>query len=250
MLENPWFERDDGAVFIELNLSRGGAAFRNVAATTGYIYGTLFTDGIVYYAADNVTPLGIEIGAQFDMPYALIRAQATSGAYQIQLIIITVETSNGAFLTISGWSDFRQQFEMEDIMWQIIETAEVICYVDCFEGYIIPAYVNHEHIEEVANIQTQLADGEITEDEAQTRLDAIVSEIGAGGLAWIVRNIPVYDTERGEWLSFNSYAIELGQESGVPEDSRLAQDPVGVGVDLFLGNYDPAEVLVGHLLWG
>ena len=98
-----------------------------------------------------------------------------------------------------------------------------------------PSQVTEADLKQVRSIQEELASGQLDADEAESRLGAIALRIGKDGLAWILRKLPIYDAASGEWTSLEGYATDFALESGVAADSRLATDPVGVGVDLFLG---------------
>lgn len=106
-----------------------------------------------------------------------------------------------------------------------------------------PSQVTEADIRQVRSIQEELTSGELDEDEAESRLEAVALQIGGDGLAWILRRLPIYDDATGEWTSLEQYAADLALESDVDADSRLATDPVGVGVDLFLGDYDSGDLL-------
>lgn len=99
-----------------------------------------------------------------------------------------------------------------------------------------PATVGATHIERVEAIAHQVASGSISQGDTERQLEAIATEVGKAGFAWLVRNVPMYNTETKEWHSFDSYSKDLARQSGVSRDSRLARDPVGVGVDLMFGN--------------
>ena len=77
--------------------------------------------------------------------------------------------------------------------------------------------------------------GSVSDAEIEAGFIEFVAEIRKEALTWIVRNMPVYDAGSGTWSSFESFAIGLGHDSGVPPDSRLARDPVGTATDLAFG---------------
>lgn len=108
---------------------------------------------------------------------------------------------------------------------------------------LIPLGVSQSRMYEVGGIYAQVASGEMNEGEAQKELDEIAREIGKSALAWIVGRMPVYSAEGGRWQSFDEYARDFAGDSGLDPDSRLAQDPVGVGVDLMFGDPSVDDIL-------
>jgi hypothetical protein len=58
-----------------------------------------------------------------------------------------------------------------------------------------------------------------------------------------LRRVPVCSPDTLRWMTLEGYLHDFGQEAGIDPTSRLAQDPVGVGVDLFFGTYEPEDVL-------
>jgi hypothetical protein len=107
-----------------------------------------------------------------------------------------------------------------------------------------PPQVLNWHIEQVLEIQRQVAAQEISRKEAENRLDDLLLEIGTDGLAWITRRVPVYDGQSGHWLSFGQYADNLVDASAVDPAARFASDPVGTTTDLLYGDYDSTDDLV------
>lgn len=91
------------------------------------------------------------------------------------------------------------------------------------------------YVEEVSSISTRAVSGEIGESEARRELVGIAGEIGADSLAWVMRRVPIYRVETGQWQSTDSYLKEEAARSGIDPDSRLAQDPIAVGIDLMFG---------------
>jgi len=106
-----------------------------------------------------------------------------------------------------------------------------------------PAQVTDVHIEQILRIQEQVANGEINRSDAEAQLDEIASEIGADALAWIVRRVPVYDSERDRWVTFDDFLRDWSIDYEMDADSRFAQDPVGTAADLMFGNYTTEELL-------
>ena len=100
----------------------------------------------------------------------------------------------------------------------------------------LPVGVTEHQIRQVLAISSQARSGEISKEEAEASLLQVMVEVRTEALTWIVRNMPVYDANDGTWSSFETYAIELGHDSGVPPDSRLARDPVGTAIDLAFGD--------------
>ena len=96
-------------------------------------------------------------------------------------------------------------------------------------------------------IQRDVASGLINETQAEQQLNRLVSEIGADGLAWITRRVPIYDGQTGRWISFGQYADNMVDDAGVDPDTRFAQDPVGTTADLMFGNYESVDEIIEWL---
>jgi len=107
----------------------------------------------------------------------------------------------------------------------------------------LPSNVTDSDVQRVRDAYARAWDGELDQTQLGAELDDISARIGKDALAWIVRNLPLYDAQTSTWQSFNGYAKNLGKESGVPSDSRLGRDPVGTAVDLMYGNPSPDEIL-------
>jgi len=107
--------------------------------------------------------------------------------------------------------------------------------------------VTNAHIEQAQAIQRDVASGLINETQAEQQLNRLVSEIGADGLAWITRRVPIYDGQTGRWISFGQYADNMVDDAGVDPDTRFAQDPVGTTADLMFGNYESVDEIIEWL---
>ena len=102
--------------------------------------------------------------------------------------------------------------------------------------------VSDEHISQTLYVQSQVSRGMMSESQAEYQLENIYAETGKDAFAWVVRHVPVYDADTG-WHTFDDWAQDFAGTSGVDESSRLYNDPVGVGVDLFFGNPSTDQML-------
>ena len=99
-----------------------------------------------------------------------------------------------------------------------------------------PSGVTEETLYAANRVAMAVQNGEMTKAEAERSLLDVVVGLRRDAVTWIVRNMPVYDQTDGTWSSFETYAIELADDSGIPPNSRLATDPVGTAVDLAFGD--------------
>jgi hypothetical protein len=104
-----------------------------------------------------------------------------------------------------------------------------------------PSTVTDAHVEAFHNIQRQVKQGEISEAEADRRMENIAAEVGAAGLKWLVRRVPVYDGKNKKWMSFDTYASDMADDYG-DGTSRFEQDPVGTAVDMVFGDPSPSDM--------
>ena len=118
--------------------------------------------------------------------------------------------------------------------------VEVTSYLP--DETIRPTVVTNDHIEEAREISRQFADGVISEREVERSFDKLVGEVGADGLAWIVRRVPFYDGKEERWTAFGRYSEEFVED--FDQDARIARDPIGTASDMLFGNYDsPNDML-------
>jgi len=110
-----------------------------------------------------------------------------------------------------------------------------------------PPQVTAAHIEWMLAIQRDVASGLINRAMAEQQLNQLLSEIGADGLAWIIRRVPVFDGQTGHWMSFAQYADNMADEVALDPGTRVAQDPVGTTADLMFGNYDSVDEIIDWL---
>lgn len=101
--------------------------------------------------------------------------------------------------------------------------------------------VSDSKMTQILEINTKAAKGQITQKEAEKSLTTLASDLGISGFTWLVRNLPVYDEDSG-WHTFDDYAKDLAQDSGVDKDSRLFKDPIGVGIDLMFRDFTAGDI--------
>ena len=106
-----------------------------------------------------------------------------------------------------------------------------------------PTQVTDAHIERFRQVQDNLSAGQIDQQTAEKSLTEIAGEVGKDGFAWLMRRLPMYDTQNKRWVNLSTYAKDFGQEAGVNPEGRLAKDPVGTAVDLAFGNPSSDDIL-------
>jgi hypothetical protein len=113
-----------------------------------------------------------------------------------------------------------------------------------------PRALTDAHVQQMAEITQQAANGEIDQEETKSRLESLTREVGADAFAWLVRRVPVYDAESGSMMTLDSYMHDFLDDYDAETDSRFGQDPVGTAVDLMFGNYDSVDEIEDWLGFG
>lgn len=143
----------------------------------------------------------------------------------------------------SGWSvDSVNELVTLAFNWSRPESSSVTITASGWAADDQPATVSQADIDYAIDIQRQVSAGTLSVNEAESRLEDLAVDIGAEGLEWLVRRVPIYDGQN--WMSFDTYADNLVENYGTGNGtSRLEQDPIGSAMDLMFGNPSPNEIL-------
>jgi hypothetical protein len=91
------------------------------------------------------------------------------------------------------------------------------------------------------SVESISADSSLSESQKAQRVRQIGLEYEV--LSTIVRYVPVWDSDKGSFVTFDQYARELGADLG--GDSPLARDPVGATIAIFA---DPSPQTIRAML--
>ncbi len=107
-----------------------------------------------------------------------------------------------------------------------------------------PPSVSDADVARVQQISEAASRGEISQEEAERELEDVAMQVGADGMEWLVRHVPIYDSEGDRWMLFDDYAHEMVEDYDTDPDSssRFEEDPVGTATDLMFGDYDTEDI--------
>lgn len=107
----------------------------------------------------------------------------------------------------------------------------------------IPQEVSIGHIQRFQEIQENIERGEVSKADVYEEMDHILVEVGKEGFTWLVRRMPVYDTEIGQWTTLDNFSRGLISDYEINPETRFGSDPVGTGVELMFGEYTTDDMI-------
>jgi len=89
----------------------------------------------------------------------------------------------------------------------------------------------YEVYEEASRI---MADTRISDSAKREKMRVLQSNYGEEAVAWVIRMVPIYDTDEGRFISFDNYTRSLTSEYGSSSgNAPIDKDPVGAGLSIF-----------------
>src|SRR5258708_5632962 len=103
------------------------------------------------------------------------------------------------------------------------------------------AGITDADIQTVSNIFGEVQSKTLFEPDARTQLEKIVSDHNEAKLAWIVRNVPIYDGAAKSWFSFARYQDYSTMKFNLSSDLDI--HPVDVTLGILFGRYhEPTQI--------
>jgi hypothetical protein len=97
-----------------------------------------------------------------------------------------------------------------------------------------------------AAITRIVCDSTLSAEQKQSKLRVYQDSLGTEVLAAFIRSVPVYDTDKKEFSSFDSYVRNLAGASSIDVSSTpFERDPVGASIRIFM---DPSESTISEML--
>jgi hypothetical protein len=143
------------------------------------------------------------------------------------------------------------------ILWQVETDSGYVGWTpesDGTEFWLIPveataqvaSEINTEEEKQVYEEATRImSDNTITPQEKQERMRVLQRNYGEELVTTVMRYVPVYDSQRGQFISFDRYMREFQSEMGSPQSGApMDRDPIGSAMKIF---FDPSPETINEM---
>ncbi len=147
-----------------------------------------------------------------------------------------------------GWLIWEVQTDSGPRGWTPESDGEEFWLIPMDEPPALPSALknNRTAYEAYQKANSIMQDTSLTDDQKRSKLRIVQNTYGEEIFTTVIRYVPIYDSETGQVMSFDSYMRLFASESGRSTSSApIEQDPVGAGLSIF---FNPSSENIQKML--